>query len=159
MENEIKISNPQTLKKVINRINSEVENNKLEVLFERGILENGWLDIIDCCYYDYEQKKFKELICETYHGSGGWFRTLEFEKSELNEIFRKDWEYILYNYKSKIILLSTLKGGVGSYEVNYPLNKEEVKYYFEDGQQAIEEINRKIQRNDKTVSNRYVKIN
>lgn len=53
MTDEIIISNPQSLKRVIQQINTDVTNNKLEVLFERGILEDGWLDTIDCCYYDY----------------------------------------------------------------------------------------------------------
>jgi len=158
MENEIKLSSPESLKRIIEEIKTDVANNKLEVLFERGILENGWSDIIDCCYYDYRIKRFKELICETYHGSGGRYSTMEIKRSELSIVFKKEWEYILYNYKAKIFILSSLKGGVGLYEVYYPLNINQVKKYFEIGQNYLEELNRNIQISDEVISKRYVQI-
>ena len=158
MIDEIKITSPQSLKKMIAQIQTDLSRNNLEVLFESGIFENGWSDIIDCCYYDYRIKRFKELICETYHGAGGRYCTVEIIKSELSIVFKKEWEFILYNYKAKIFILSSLKGGVGLYEVYYPLNIDQVKEYFKIGQNYLEELNRKIQINDKDLSKRYVQM-
>ena len=144
MEEFIKISSPIILKSTIESIKFLVSNNELEILFEKGLYDNTWDDFIEGIYFDVANEKFKILTCETYHGSGGEWKTLEIKQENLNTVFKCEWKYILQNYESKVFILSCLLGPTGLYEINYPMNQKEVKLYFETGEVFLDKIYKEI---------------
>lgn len=55
----------------------------------------------------------------------------------MKKIIDKPWNYTLYKKQSKYIL-SVLCGGVGMYEIEIELNKEEVDAFKENGESYID---------------------
>ena len=158
LEEFIRISNPSSLKSTIDSIKLRISNNELEILYEKGLYENTWDDFIEGIYYDYAKSRIKKLTFETYHGPRGEWKTLEITQEELNAAFKIDWKYSLKNYEAKVFILSCLLGTIGLYEIHYPMNQNEVKQYFKNGEIFLDKLYKEINLNSPTNINRKIEI-
>jgi hypothetical protein len=64
----------------------------------------------------------------------------------MKKIIDKPWNYTLYQTENKYTL-SVLCGGVGMYEIEIELNKEEADSYKEKGESYIDILAKEIQEN------------
>ncbi len=75
----------------------------------------------------------------------------------MKKIIDRQWDYTLFE-KNDELILSTVCGSVGIFEINIPLTTDEIDEYNQKGEKYIEILARKIQRTPSEYKIRHVEI-
>ena len=75
----------------------------------------------------------------------------------MKEIINKPWDYKFFELEQKFYL-SVICGGVGMYEINLLLNKEEIQKYEKEGITYIDKLAREVQYYTSRYMDRNVEI-
>jgi hypothetical protein len=81
----------------------------------------------------------------------------EVSKTELTEVLKSDWRYILYEY-SDAFILSVLCGTIGLYERNFLLDDEQERRLASEGTSFLHELSSQIIYSSGSYSDRDIRI-
>ncbi len=133
LDNEIEIDNCKHLHSLLDYISSLTDEHRFEKIYQVGIEKENCDDFVEAIYFNCKNKKLYQLVFQDLKPPKGVWKPIELEKHNLNIIYRKDLEYQLLSWQSKLYIIDCFCGSTDIFDVNYILNEEEVNEYFTMG--------------------------